>query len=85
MQLLYFSWIRERIGTDEEEVPLPEGVNTVAGLTDWLAARGDGYAEAFADPDRIRVAVNLEHVGPDHPVADEDEVAYFPPVTGGAS
>ncbi len=53
------------------------------GLIDWLKGRGGGYAEAFADLSVVRVAVNQEYVTLDHPVAEEDEVALFPPVTGG--
>lgn len=83
MKILYFSWLRERTGTSEEDIPLPEGVANVGALADWLKARGGGFAAAFADTAQIRVAVNLEHVGLDHPVSDGDEVAFFPPVTGG--
>ena len=84
MQLVYFSWIRERIGTSEESLTLPETVHTLGELTDWLESRGEGYAAAFADRNLVRAAVNLEYAGPDQPVADSDEVAFFPPVTGGA-
>lgn len=84
MKILYFAWVREKIGRGEEDIELPPGVTTVAGLIDWLCARGDGAATAFADLSVIRVAVNHEHVGVDHPVTTKDEVAFFPPVTGGA-
>ena len=84
MRLLYFAWVRETIGIAEENATPPAGIDTVAALLDWLAGRGDSYAKALADSARIRVAVNQEAVGPEHPVAQADEIAVFPPVTGGA-
>ncbi len=83
MKLLYFAWLRTKIGTGLEEIEPPEGVADVAGLLDWLASRGDGYADALADLSLVRVAVNQEYVALDHPVAAGDEIALFPPVTGG--
>lgn len=83
MKLLYFAWIRTRIGQAEEELELPAEVATVAQLLNWLEGRGAGYAEALARPDLVRVAVNQEFATPDTPVAAADEVALFPPVTGG--
>ena len=83
MRLLYFAWLRAKIGTAEEELALPRGVETVAGLLDWLKSRGPGYAEALQDPKIVRVAINQDCVGPEHRVRDGDEVAIFPPVTGG--
>lgn len=84
MILLYFAWVRERIGRDAEEIVLPADVQTVAALLDWLKGRGGGYARALEDLSVIRVAVNQEFAQPDHAIADEDEIALFPPVTGGA-
>jgi molybdopterin synthase sulfur carrier subunit len=81
--LLYFAWVRQKIGRSEEGLALPEGVRTVGELLAHLSARGGGYAEAFADGSRLRAALNQEHVGFDAVVRDEDEVAFFPPVTGG--
>lgn len=83
MKLLYFAWVRQRIGVGNEMVTPPDGVATVAALVEWLRGRGPGYAEAFRDTRAIRCAVNQEYVEPDHPVAAGDEVAFFPPVTGG--
>jgi sulfur-carrier protein len=83
VKLLYFAWLRARIGRAEEDLPLPPGVRDVAGLLDWLKARGPRYAEALRDLSVVRVAVNQEYVGRDHPIGDGDEVALFPPVTGG--
>lgn len=83
MKLLYFAWVREKTGIAAEEVELPAEVGDVAGLVDWLRGRGDAYRNALADLETVRVAVNQEYAGLDHPVADGDEVAFFPPVTGG--
>ncbi|MGB8364107.1 MAG: molybdopterin converting factor subunit 1 [Rhizomicrobium sp.] len=83
MTLLYFAWVRQKIGRSEERIALPAGVKTVADLAAWLGARGQGYAEAFADPGRLRVAVNQDHVSFETMLGPDDEVAFFPPVTGG--
>jgi sulfur-carrier protein len=83
MTLLYFAWVRERIGIEEERIALPASVRDVAGLLSWLKTRGPHYAKALEKPEAIRVAVNQEHARPDHALRDEDEVALFPPVTGG--
>ncbi len=83
MKLLYFAWLRARIGHAEEEVALPAEVRDVAGLLLWLRGRGGGYAEALRDLSVIRVAVNQDYVGRDHPIGEGDEVALFPPMTGG--
>ena len=83
MKLLYFAWLRTRIGCAEEEVELPSDVRNVAALLDWLRSRGDRYSEALRDLSVIRVAVNQDCVRPEHPVREGDEVAIFPPVTGG--
>ena len=83
MKVLYFAWVRQRIGVGHETVAVPPEVATVAALVGWLRSRGPGYAEAFADSRAIRCAVNQEYVEPEHAVAPGDEVAFFPPVTGG--
>ncbi len=83
MNLLYFAWLKTRIGINEERISPPAEVRTVGALLDWLALRGPGYAAALADRRVVRVAVNQEYVGLDHPVGPDDEVALFPPVTGG--
>jgi molybdopterin synthase sulfur carrier subunit len=83
VKLLYFAWLRARIGQAEEQVSLPPEVRDVAGLLEWLRARGPRYAEALRDLSVIRVAVNQDYVGLEHPVKAEDEIAIFPPVTGG--
>jgi molybdopterin synthase sulfur carrier subunit len=83
MRILYFAWLRERVGMGEEEVQPPEGVDTVAGLVAWLRTRSPGHAAAFAVASTVRCAVNQEFAAPDAAVAPGDEVAFFPPVTGG--
>jgi molybdopterin synthase sulfur carrier subunit len=83
MKILYFAWLRSRIGITEERVEPPGEVNSVGALLDWLKARGPRFAEALQDPAVVRVAVNQEYVGWNHPVRPGDEIALFPPVTGG--
>jgi molybdopterin synthase sulfur carrier subunit len=83
VKLLYFAWLRARIGHAEEDLAVPAEVRDVAGLLRWLQRRGGAHAEALRDLSVIRVAVNQEYVGPDHPIREGDEVALFPPVTGG--
>ena len=83
MKILYFAWVREKAGIGEEDITLPTGVTDVASLVGWQKSRGGKHAAAFEAPELIRVAVNQTHVGFDHPLTDGDEVAFFPPVTGG--
>ncbi len=83
MKILYFAWLKDRIGIDEEELALPASVNTVGGLIDWLVAKGGGYAAAFEDRAIVRAAVNQDYAEEDARISDGDEVAFFPPVTGG--
>ncbi len=83
MKLLYFAWLKTKTGVAEEEVTPPVSVGTVAELLDWLKTRGPGYADALADLEAVRVAVNQEYARPDDPVKAGDEIALFPPVTGG--
>ena len=81
--MLYFAWVRERIGTGHEEVAPPPGVTTVAALIEWLATTSAGHAQAFADRSRLRAAIDGGFVGLDATLGDAREVAIFPPVTGG--
>jgi molybdopterin synthase sulfur carrier subunit len=83
VKVLYFAWVRERIGKGEEIVEPPAGVATVADLMTWLAGRGEEYAFAFENPKVIRAAVNRTHVKATAPIAGAREVAFFPPMTGG--
>jgi len=83
VKLLYFAWLKQKIGIGEEDIALPDDVATIAALIDWLKTRGPGYGEALADLSAVRFAVNQDFANLDHPLAEEDEVAFFPPVTGG--
>ncbi len=83
VKLIYFAWVRERIGLPEEDVTLPADVTSVRELLLWLRARGEGYEEALKYPDAIRVAINQEHVDHSEPIAGAREIALFPPMTGG--
>ncbi|MBT4933123.1 MAG: molybdopterin converting factor subunit 1 [Rhodospirillaceae bacterium] len=83
MKIIYFSWVRDKTGVGSEELNPPASVTTVESLIDWLKEQGAGHAQAFADVSVIRAAVNQEHVKLQHPVGPDDEVAFFPPVTGG--
>jgi sulfur-carrier protein len=82
-KLVYFAWVRERIGKPEENVSLPAGIETVADLLSWLRGRGEEYESAFLRPEVIRVAIDKEHVGHGEPIAGAREIALFPPMTGG--
>lgn len=83
MQVLYFAWLRTKTGIGAEDVAPPADVATVGQLVDWLKTRSPGHAEALGDLAIVRCAVNQEHAGLDAPVKAGDEVAFFPPVTGG--
>ena len=84
LTILYFAWLRERIGASEERLVLPEGVATVGALIAWLQARGANYEAAFGTPGAaIRCAVNQAFADPETKLQPGDEVAFFPPVTGG--
>jgi molybdopterin synthase sulfur carrier subunit len=83
VKLLYFAWVRERIGKPQEEIELPPGIATVGDLMGWLAKRGDEYAHAFENPKVIRAAIDRTHVRPEAAIAGAREIAFFPPMTGG--
>ena len=76
----YFAWVRERIGRSEDVLELPQGVGSVKELLSWLRARKG--TEVLGEPS-VRMAVNGELAKTETPVSDGDEVAFFPPVTGG--
>ncbi|MGM4901834.1 molybdopterin converting factor subunit 1 [Tardiphaga sp. 866_E4_N2_1] len=83
MKVVYFAWVRERIGKAEETVEPPAAVRTVGDLIGWLSTRGDEYAYAFETPKVIRAAIDHTHVRPDTIIAGAREIAFFPPMTGG--
>ncbi len=83
MKILYFARLRQIIGRGQDEVMLPPEVATVAALVDYLKARDERVAEAFADLRTLKVAVNQKHSALDASLTGATEVAFFPPVTGG--
>ena len=83
MKLVYFAWVRERIGLAEEVVTPPAAIRDVADLIAWLRQRGDGYEHAFENPKVIRAAIDRVHVKHDTVIAGAREIAFFPPMTGG--
>ena len=83
MKILYFAWVRDKIGLDSEEVDLPAEIVTAGEFTEWFKTRGDTYAEVIGASDTVKMAINQEYAGPENAISNEDEVALFPPVTGG--
>jgi molybdopterin synthase sulfur carrier subunit len=83
MKIVYFAWVRERVGKAEEIIEPPAGIATVGDLMGWLAGRGEEYADAFANRKVIRAAIDRAHVKADAAIAGAREVAFFPPMTGG--
>ena len=83
VKILYFAWVREKIGKADEALDLPDNVETVADLVGWLKQRGPEYADAFAGPGVVRAALDQQHVRPDASLRGVREIAFFPPVTGG--
>ncbi len=81
--LLYFAGVREAIGIGEERIDLPAAISTPRDLVIYLSTRGSGYAAAFANPDKLRCAVDQTMVALDAPLGEAREIAFFPPVTGG--
>jgi molybdopterin synthase sulfur carrier subunit len=83
MRLVYFAWVRERIGVSEEEVSPPPHVTTIGDLIDWMADRSEAHASAFVDRGRLRAARDQNFVPLDSALDGATEIAIFPPVTGG--
>ncbi|MBX9934824.1 MAG: molybdopterin converting factor subunit 1 [Methylobacterium sp.] len=83
MKLVYFAWVRERVGKAEESVDLPAGIDTIADLVTWLRGRGEEYAYAFENPGIVRAAIDKVHAKPDAAIGEASEIAFFPPMTGG--
>lgn len=83
LDVLYFAWVRERVGIGGEKLDLPAHITTPMELADWLAGRGGGYADAFADPNSLRCAVDQQIVPMASLIGNARELAFFPPVTGG--
>jgi molybdopterin synthase sulfur carrier subunit len=83
VKLVYFAWVRERVGKPDEAVALPAGLTTVADLLAWQRTRGEEYTHAFENAAIIRVALDKKHAKHDAPIAGATEIAFFPPMTGG--
>lgn len=83
MKVVYFAWLRERVGVPEEEIAFPPEVKTVGAALDHLITRGENYAYAFERPTLIRAALDHKHVKAETPLAGAREIAFFPPMTGG--
>ena len=83
IRILYFAWLKDRLGQGEEQVVIPEEIGDVGRLRQWMRGRGPVFEQAFAEAGRIRAAVNQDFAADDAPIAAGDEIAFFPPVTGG--
>ncbi len=83
LRIVYFAWVRERIGKGSEEITLPEGVVTIGDLIGHLATLGEEYAAAFEVPQVIRAAIDEEHADHGEAIGTAREIALFPPMTGG--
>lgn len=83
MKVVYFAWLRERVGKPEEEIAFPGTVRTVADALSHLISLGEEYAYAFEKPEIVRAALDRKHVRPDAPLGEAREIAFFPPMTGG--
>lgn len=83
VRVVYFAWVRERIGLSDEYLNLPDNVRTAGEMIAWLSGRGDNYAYALESPSTIRVAVDQLHIEHDEPIGAAREIALFPPMTGG--
>ena len=83
VRLLYFAWVREKLGRAEETLALPMDLKTVADVMAWLSRRGPEFSDVFSRPGIIRAALDQAHVQPSAQVAGAREIAFFPPVTGG--
>ena len=83
MRLLYFAWVKEKAGIAAEEIAIPQDVATIAELIVWLKTRGPEFANAFAQSEVIRAAIDQTHVRHNAKIAGAREIAFFPPVTGG--
>lgn len=83
VRVMYFAWVRERIGLSDERLTLPDEVRTAGEMIAWLSGRGDNYAYALETPSTIQVAVDQLHIEQNEPLGKAREIALFPPMTGG--
>ena len=83
MNILYFSWIKDKLGKTKENITIDESINSVAELITFLKSKDETYKEVFKDISSIRVSINMETANMDDPISINDEIAFFPPMTGG--
>ena len=83
MKILYFSWIKDKVGTNFEEIEITNEINTISQLIIFLTKKSDSYKEAFSDLDSIKYSINMQTANIDAKVKNDDEIAFFPPMTGG--
>ena len=83
MHIKYFSWVKDQIGEESENIKITEEIITVNDLINFLKKKNDKYAKTFDDFSVIRCAVNMEVTDLNHKISDNDEIAFFPPMTGG--
>ena len=83
VRLRYFAWLRQMTGMSQEDIQLPDDLETTADLMAWLQTRNENFAKAFANPDTVRVALDQVYASHDESLQGIKEIAFFPPVTGG--
>lgn len=83
MKIQYFAWLKDKLGIGEEEVTIPEDVTDVGQLINWISTRSPRYTDAFEFVEVIKVVVNRKNAGNDHPIKQDDEVIFIPPIAGG--
>ena len=83
MKVLYFSWIKDNIGKNEEDFSLNENIKTISDLINYLITINENYKKAFSDISIIRFSKNMNLVNIDEKIDNDDEIAFFPPMTGG--
>ena len=83
MKILYFSWVKDKIGKNEEVINISEEINTVLDLINLLVKKNNDYKKAFDNLESLRVSINMQVASFDDKIQNQDEVAFFPPMTGG--
>ena len=83
MKILYFSWIKDKLGKSHEEIQLDDNIKTINDLVTSLKQSNQDYLDVFKDTSSIKVSINMETAKFEDTIVDNDEVAFFPPMTGG--